>query len=288
VNTGHTRHYFRMLARILRLLAASEDTSTFVNMSYDRVSVGYDEAWTSHMRGLTEAIVRRLDVRGGAACLDLACGTGYATNLLAELSGGSVTGVDRSSGMLDVARAQFGSRCQFIHSDVLEYLKTQPNESFDFVTCCWALGYSRPLSVLRQVSRILRPGGRAAIIDNTLFSLREVLYASFLAFSEKPDELRHLMRFRFLPGPWTLRATMRLAGLKSSYCRGGKHVYVVPSGEAAIARLRATGAAAGFEYAGGDGGEEVFWRFAAIMEERYGRADGIPIVHRYLEGIGQR
>jgi len=278
-----------MVGRVMRLLPAGDETGRYVTRSYDRIGVGYDEAWTNHMRGLTEELVRRLGPAKGATAVDLGCGTGFATGLLAEMVQGPVIGVDRSAGMLEIARKTYGERCEFIEDDVIAYLRRQPDASFDIVTCCWALGYSRPLAMLRQMGRVLKRGGRAAIIDNSLFSLREVLWCSFLAFAEQPKKLRYLMKMRFLPGPRSLRMAMRMGGMRPVHSASGSKTYFVTSGAEAIARLRATGAAAGFEYAAGeDGDEQVFARFAEILQEKYGTAEGVPIVHRYVEAIGDR
>jgi hypothetical protein len=124
------------------------------------------------------------------------------------------------------------------------------------------------------------------IIDNTLFSLAGVVWCSCLAFAERPEALANLMRVRFLPGPRTLAAMMRLAGLRVAAKWGGAKTYHVPTGEAAVARLMATGAAAGFEFAADPAARDgVFARFAQLVEAR--RTDaGIPITHRYLAAIG--
>lgn len=276
-----------MAWRILRLLLDGQESAVYVTQSYDRIGTGYDDAWTNHMRDLTESLINRLRIPQGASVLDLACGTGFATGLLAEHANGPALGVDRSSGMLQVA-AENCPNCEFIQSDMLDYLKKQPSESFDVITCCWALGYCRPFKVLRQISRILKPGGTIAIIDNSLFSLREALYASFLAFAEQPQKLTRLMKFRFLPGVGFLKLLMRLAGLKPLHSASGSRKYLVSSGRDAIERLRSTGAAAGFEFAAGGDDKELFDRFAKILEERYGTTQGVPIIHRYIEAIAYK
>ncbi|MFP4054467.1 MAG: class I SAM-dependent methyltransferase, partial [Phycisphaerae bacterium] len=172
----------------------------------------------------------------GAAAIDLTCGSGYAAGLLAAATGGQVIGVDRSAGMLAEARANY-PECEFVQADILEYLRGLEDGSVDVVTCCWGLGYSRPWAVLRQIRRVLRPGGRVGIIDNSLFSLREILACSFLAFAERPEALENLMRFRFLTGPGQLTAYFRLLGMRPVWSDGGSRTYTVASGQAAIERL---------------------------------------------------
>jgi anti-sigma factor RsiW len=62
----------------------------------------------------------------------------------------------------------------------------------------------------------------------------------------------------------------------------------VPTGRAAIERLTATGAAAGFEFAADPAlRDAVFARFAEIIEARRTER-GIPITHRYLAAVGEK
>ncbi len=272
----------------MRLWLFGEDrTAELVDRSYDAISSGYDRTWTSHMRDRTVELIDRLGVMGGQRAIDVTCGTGYATNLVAERTGQSVVGVDRSAGMIAEARRQYGDRCEFVQSDVLDYLKAQPAESVDLVTCCWGLGYSRPRAVLGQIKRILRAGGTVGIIDNSIFSLSEVMRCSILTFMEQPDKLENIMRFRFLSGQRLLGLWMRLSGLKPIALWGGQKRYIATDGRQAIARLCATGAAAGFEFAASAADSPaVFERFAEVIEKKYGNT--IPIIHRYLAGIGRK
>jgi len=143
--------------------------------------------------------------------------------------------------------------------------------------------------VLRQIRRVLKSGGKVAIIDNSIFSLREIISCSFLTFAEQPEKLRNLMRFRFLTGSWVLRVMLGLLNMKVLHAADGSKSYNVESGRAAIERLRATGAAAGFEYAcGEEDAEEIFGRFAEIIEEKHMTDEGIAVTHRYLAGIAQK
>jgi len=275
-----------MLLRLGNLLLTRSDSARLVTLSYDRISGGYDDAWTRHMRDKTLLLIDALGDIQGCDALDLTCGTGYATGLLAQRTGRMATGIDASGGMLDAAVANCGDSCRFVRSDVLEFLKSQPSRSLDIITCCWGLGYSRPLDVLRQCRRLLRKGGRLAVIDNSIFSLREVMYCSFLTFLEQPEKLANLMKFRFLTGAAQFRLWLFLAGLKSIQSSNGRKSYLAADGKEAIARLTATGAAAGFEYASPeqDSGQ-IFSRFAQIIEDRCLTNEGIEIIHRFYMGI---
>jgi SAM-dependent methyltransferase len=264
-------------------------TRDLVSCSYDRIAGGYDRAWTSHMRDRTRHMLDRLNAPAGAACVDLACGTGFASGQLASRTGGRVIGVDRSAGMLDVARSEYGKVCRFIQADAVEYLRSLPSGSVDVVTCAWGLGYSRPLSLVRETARVLRSGGRIGIIDNTLFSLAEVLSASLLAFAEYPEALQHVMRVQFLPSSVVLATIMRCCGLAVREAWDGSERFMVPDGRAAIDRLTATGAAAGFEFAADDRHrDEIFAAFARVLDARRRSREGVPIVHRYLAAVGRK
>ena len=283
------RRWLRLAARVAHLaISQPRRTADLVQASYDTVAPGYDAAWTDHMRGLSLEMLDRLAVPAGAECLDLACGTGFLTEELARRSGRRAVGVDASAGMLAVARRERGGAADFVQADAPEYLASRSAASADVVTCGWGLGYMRPWRVVRRAAGALAPGGRLGIIDNSLFSLAEVIGCSIQAFAERPEALEHVMKVRFLPAPWVLAAMMRAAGLRVLASWGGEKTYHVPTGRAAVERLTATGAAAGFEFASAPAArDEVFTRFAEIIETRR-TGLGIPITHRYLAAIGEK
>ena len=275
-----------MRAARLALGAPPRASGDLVTASYDRVAPGYDAAWTDHMRGLTLEMLDRLGPRAGDVAIDLACGTGFLAEQLARRTGRRAVGVDASAGMLDEARRRRGAYADFVCADAVAYLESRPRRSADLVTCGWGLGYTRPWRVVREAARVLRPGGHIGIIDNSLFSLAGVLGCSLLAFAERPEALAHVMKVRFLPAAWVLAAMIRVAGLRIRAAWSGSKTYWVPTGRAAIERLTATGAAAGFEFAADPAlRDEVFARFAEIIEARRTER-GIPITHRYLAAVG--
>lgn len=284
------KYPLKMFIRMLHLLLFEPNrTNYLVEKSYDRISSGYDEVWTNHMRGQSEDLIDRLAPKRGDSAIDLTCGTGFVTNLLAARTGGKVIGVDKSEGMLNEAHKKYGQRCEFVNSDILDFLKAVPANSVDIVTCCWGLGYTKPFAVLRQIKRVLKQGGKAGIIDNNLYSLIGISYCAFLTYLEQPDKMATLMRPRFLPRSFYLGLWWRILGMKPLYLWGGKKSYTVNNGREAVSALRTTGAAAGFEYmAKPEDADEIYQRLAEIIEQKLKKDNVITITHRYLAGIGEK
>jgi ubiquinone/menaquinone biosynthesis C-methylase UbiE len=97
--------------------------------------------------------------------LDLCCGTGAGTDVLAAVCARSVTGVDFSAGMLAEARARTpsaGPRVSWVRADARALPFTA---AFDLVVSFGAFGHFLPRELpglFSQVHRVLRPGGRFA------------------------------------------------------------------------------------------------------------------------------
>lgn len=102
--------------------------------------------------------------------IDLGCGTGACTLLLAEC-GHQVTGVDGSEGMLSSAlkdATHRGLNVSFIHSSMDD--AELPDDSADIVTLrnvLWKL--ENPADALALAERVLRPGGRMLLSDGLWF-----------------------------------------------------------------------------------------------------------------------
>jgi demethylmenaquinone methyltransferase/2-methoxy-6-polyprenyl-1,4-benzoquinol methylase len=103
----------------------------------------------------------------GARALDVACGTGDLSLALADAGRARVIGLDFCRPMLEVARdkkANGPHRIPFVEGDALRL--PFADESFEAVTIAFGLrnlaGVAEGLSELR---RVLKPGGRAAILE---------------------------------------------------------------------------------------------------------------------------
>ena len=120
-------------------------------------------------RAATEAIVRVAQIEPGLRVLDLAGGTGEPAMSLAEVVGpdGHVTATDLVPEMLAVAEETAGQRglrtLTFRQADA-EALSFA-DASFDRVTCRFgAMFFPDVGRALREIHRVLRPGGRAAFV----------------------------------------------------------------------------------------------------------------------------
>jgi len=290
LNKFYRKQWLKLASQICKLYLKKEIKQTdLTNLSYDKISSFYDIAWTDHMQVFSREMINRLPLPINGSGLDLTCGTGYVAGLIAEKINGEVTGVDISKGMLKIANKNYGHRCKFVCSDVMEYLYKQPSENVDVVTWAWGIGYTKPLKMIKEIFRILKPNGYVGIIDNSLFTIYEVVISGISTVAEYPSAIIGVMNVRWLPTVGSLTRRMRICGLKVLSSWKGEKTYYAKNRNDAIRRLIKTGAAAGYEYCfDKQYSEEIKHRFAEIFEKLYGSKKGIPITHRYIAAIAKK
>jgi len=143
-----------------------------VRTMFDRIAPVYD-AMNRVMTAGLDVRWRRLTaeaaVRPGDRVLDAACGTGDLA--VADLKAGAdrVTGLDFSEGMLERARRKPAPR-----KDALEWVLGDmlalpfADATFDSATVGFGVRNVADLELaLRELRRVLRPGGRLAILEIT-------------------------------------------------------------------------------------------------------------------------
>jgi SAM-dependent methyltransferase len=119
-------------------------------------------------------IVDWLGVPPGGRILDAGCGAGGVTALLAQATGaaGAVAALDLAPEHLEATRrvvdaAGFGDRLS-LHEGRIESLPF-PDGAFDLVWCSRAVhGLPDQLAGVRELRRVLRPGGRLALREGGL------------------------------------------------------------------------------------------------------------------------
>jgi len=175
------------------------------------MSLGFDVRW----RRMTARAV----VRPGDRVLDVCCGTGDLAVADRE-AGGDVVGLDFSERMLARARRK-SDAIEWVHGDATAL--PFPDEAFDAVTVGFGIRNLDDMeSGLRELARVLRPGGRLGCLEITrprgvlrpffrlwfdgLVPLAGGVLPGGSAYTYLPASVR-----RF-PGPEDLAAAMERAG----------------------------------------------------------------------------
>lgn len=117
------------------------------------------------------AAISALELAPGTHGLDIGCGIGLQALLLAQAAqpGGQITGVDISTRMLTYAQQKiqtspFASCIRFQEGDMARLPFADHN--FDWAWSADCVGYPAGdhLPVLREIARVVRPGGKVALL----------------------------------------------------------------------------------------------------------------------------
>jgi ubiquinone/menaquinone biosynthesis C-methylase UbiE len=103
----------------------------------------------------------------GSSVLEVAPGPGYFCIELARLGSYAITGLDISRTFVKMAAkkaAESGAHVNFTQGSASNM--PIPRDSFDFLLCRAAFkNFADPVGALREMCRVLKPGGRGLIID---------------------------------------------------------------------------------------------------------------------------
>ncbi|GHF90409.1 hypothetical protein GCM10018790_79490 [Kitasatospora xanthocidica] len=172
----------------------------------ERLTAALDvQAANPGVRRLRAWAHERLAARPGERALDVGCGTGSETRVLANAVApdGSATGVEPHPGLRAVAErraAEAGSPARFLDGDALAL--PLPDAGVDVVWCERVLQHlDDPARAVAEIARVLCPGGRVALLDTDWATfvlhpadpeIRPALSTAVRAAAATPDAGRRL------------------------------------------------------------------------------------------------
>jgi radical SAM protein with 4Fe4S-binding SPASM domain len=256
-----------------------QDNKDIYQKDFESSAKEYDAAVTRKLLGkFTEDILNELELKPGMRCVDLGCGTGHATEIINSRINfsGLVVGYDIAESMLDIARQKLknSSSAKFVNKDMLVALREQEANSVNLVTAFWALGYSEPNKVLREIGRVLASDGQVAILVNTQESLSELQKLVSKILIHHPSVLKYIPPVNFPSGIRSFRAMADKAGLSIKCLREESCVQAFDTGEALISWMKTSGPCAGFR--------------GALKENRRDYSGGIKLTFRFLYFVGSK
>jgi ubiquinone/menaquinone biosynthesis C-methylase UbiE len=135
---------------------------------WDLAAGDYERLWQAQLSEVQAALLARVALRVGERVLDVACGTGLVALAAAQAvgAGGSVLGVDLSGAMVAAAQCRAAghgvanARFARMDAEALEIAAA----SVDVAVCALGLMYlPDPARALRELRRVVRPGGRIGL-----------------------------------------------------------------------------------------------------------------------------
>ena len=211
--------------KVRRVRAVFDSVADRYDLMNDLMSFGIHRVWKRFATGL-------LNVRAGQSVLDLAGGTGDLARLIASDVGpaGKVVVADINEAMIERGRRRLADagvvgNVEFVLADAQSL--PFPDCSFDAVVIAFGLrNVTDKDAALSEMHRVLRPGGRAVVLEFSkptlpglaplydLYSFK-VLPAMGGLVADDADSYRYLAEsIRMHPDQPTLRAMMEAAGFE--------------------------------------------------------------------------
>ncbi|QIB43466.1 class I SAM-dependent methyltransferase [Streptomyces aureoverticillatus] len=287
----------RLAARALRL--ALNRAHADPTADYDAASSDYDTFFSPVMGGHSTAALDEVPIAPGDSVVELACGTGHLTaEIIRRLDGrGVVRAVDKSPGMLDVAKRKVhaltagtpGVGVELSVGDMDSFIRGLPDRSADLVVVGWAICYTKPPKLLAEIVRVLRPGGRVMVIETRADAHQALTEGLEKVFADDPSLLTSLIRVALPKNAATVARWFGKAGLTVTGQRDGAQVIPAHTPAAVLEWVQRSGAAAGFKTAVDNEREQlVLDRVEAGLAELLEKKGALEIQHTFVVVTGAK
>ena len=152
-----------------RALSVTVVENDFVEGVYDKLAKVYDLIFGPTLHPGRLRAIQRMDIQSSERVLEVGVGTGI--NLSLYPKGCSVTGIDFSGSMLEIARERAARKemqnVRLLQMDAAD-LKFA-DDSFDIVYAPYLISVvPDPVKVAREMRRVCRPGGRIIFLNHFL------------------------------------------------------------------------------------------------------------------------
>jgi phosphatidylethanolamine/phosphatidyl-N-methylethanolamine N-methyltransferase len=152
-----------------RALSVTVVENDFVEGVYDKIAKVYDLTFGPTLHPGRLQAIQRMDIQPGERVLEVGVGTGINLSLYPKNC--SVTGIDFSGSMLEIARERAARKeirnVRLLQMDAADLKFAE--DSFDIVYAPYLISVvPDPVKVAQEMRRVCRPGGRIIVLNHFL------------------------------------------------------------------------------------------------------------------------
>ena len=147
------------------------------DMNFDKSAARYDGAYGNASRRFYRLLLSQVELKQGAAVLDVGCGTGAILRNMADVCPINGYGIDMSENMIEEAKR----KCPEMNIQISRCEETPfADNTFDVITVCMAYHhFSDKAGFAKEAARIIKPGGCLYIADPYFPGIIRVLMNAF-------------------------------------------------------------------------------------------------------------